>query len=87
MKKLSIEQKASYDNLQSEHIAKRYGEPLDVATTIFKDYQTKQFNVKRVKNNYVGQRVMFTKKLEVMNDEFDTYIGALVADLMFKQHL
>ena len=41
----------------------------------------------RVRDNLTEKRVMFTKKLEVMNDEFDTYIGALVADLIFKQHL
>ena len=31
-------------------------------------------------------KVFFAKKLDVMNEEFDTYLGALVADLIFKQH-
>ena len=29
---------------------------------------------------------MFHKKLDVMNEEFDTYVGALVADLIFRQY-
>ena len=30
---------------------------------------------------------MFTRKLEVMNEEFDTYIGALIADMILRQYL
>ena len=40
-----------------------------------------------MRDNYTGARIFFTKKLEVMNDEFDTYIGALIADMIFKQYL
>ena len=31
--------------------------------------------------------VLFSRKLDVMNEEFDTYMGALVADLIYKQHI
>ena len=34
-----------------------------------------------------GKRIMFPRKLEKLNDEFDTWAGALVADLIFKQHI
>ena len=60
---------------------------MDVATTIFKEFETEDYKVPCVKDNLTGARVLFTKKLEVMNDEFDSYIGALVADMIFKQYL
>ena len=34
-----------------------------------------------------GASILFSKKLDVMNEEFDTYLGALVADLIYKQHV
>lgn len=34
-----------------------------------------------------AQKLLFTKKLDVINDEFDNYIGALVADQIFKSHI
>ena len=68
-------------------MSKKNGEPLDVATHIFSEFETKDYKAPRVRDNLTGARVMFTKKLEVMNEEFDTYIGALVADMIFKQYL
>ena len=54
---------------------------------MFKEYETKEFKVPRVRDNKTAARVMFTRKLEVMNEEFDTYIGALIADLILRQYL
>ena len=70
--------------MQKEHVSKKNGEPLDVATNIFSEFETKIFKAPRVRDNITGKRVLFTKKLEVMNEEFDTYIGALIADMIFK---
>lgn len=33
-----------------------------------------------------AQKLWFAQKLNVINDEFDSYIGALVASLVLKQH-
>lgn len=60
---------------------------MDVATNIFSEFETKDYKAPRVRDNITGARVLFTKKLEVMNEEFDTYIGALIADTIFKQYL
>ena len=84
---LSKQQIAAFDWMQKEHVSKKNGEPLDVATNIFSEFETKIFKAPRVRDNITGKRVLFTKKLEVMNEEFDTYIGALIADMIFKQYL
>ena len=55
-----------------------------MATNIFSEFETKDYKAPRVRDNITGARVLFTKKLEVMNEEFDTYIGALIADMIFK---
>ena len=34
-----------------------------------------------------AQELWFGKKLDVVNEEFDAYIGALVADLILRQHV
>ena len=65
-------------------MAKKYGEPYDVAANIFKDFETKDFRARKLRDDLTGARVMFHKKLDVMNEEFDTYVGALVADLIFR---
>ena len=57
--------------MQNEHVSKKNGEPLDVATNIFSEFETKDYKAPRVRDNITGARVLFTKKLEVMNEEFD----------------
>ena len=68
------------------HLSKQYGEPYDVAAEVFKEFETRPFRTRRLRDNMTGARVFFCKKLDVINEEFDTYVGALVADLIFKQH-
>lgn len=82
--KLIPTQKIAYENIMDERLAKKYGEPYDVAATIFKDFETKDFRARKLRDNLTGGRVFFHKKLDVMNEEFDTYVGALVADLIFR---
>ena len=55
-----------------------------MAATIFKDFETKEFRARKLRDDLTGAKVMFHKKLDVMNEEFDTYIGAMVADLIFR---
>ena len=86
LSKLVPAQKAAYENIQDERLEKKYGEPYDVAANIFKDFETKDFRARRLRDDLTGQRVMFHKKLDVMNEEFDTYVGSLVADLIFRQY-
>lgn len=72
--------------MNTEQLEKNYGEPYDVAANIFKDFETKDFRSKKLRDEMCGKRVMFVKKLDVMNEEFDSYVGSLVADLIFRQH-
>ena len=82
--KLIATQKIAYENITDERLAKKYGEPYDVAANIFKEFETKDFRARRLKDDLTGAKVLFHKKLDVMNEEFDTYVGALVADLIFR---
>lgn len=63
---------------------KKYGEPLDVATHIFKEFETEDYKAKKLRDDLTAQKVFFAKKLDVMNEEFDSYVGALVADLIYR---
>ena len=84
LSKLEPSRKAAYDSLNDELLEKKYGEPYDVAATIFKDFETKEFRSRKLRDDLTGARVMFHKKLDVMNEEFDAYVGAMVADLIFR---
>ena len=59
---------------------------MDVAENIFKEFETKAYDSDKLKINMTAKKLWFDRKLEVMNDEFDSYIGALVASLVLKQH-
>ena len=69
-----------------EVLAKKYGEPIDVANAVFEEYEKDDYKSKILKVDMTGSKILFAKKLDVMNEEFDTYVGALVADLIYKQH-
>ena len=73
--------------MEDEHLAKHYGEPYDVAANIFKEFETKAYRARRLRDDLTGMKVLFAKKLDVMNEEFDTYIGAILADLIYRQHI
>ena len=69
-----------------EHsIDKIYGEPLEFANRVFEGFETSDFKSKRLREDIVHRNILFNKKLDVMNDEFDEFIGALVAQLIFQQ--
>ena len=87
VKKLPFAEKLSYEKMLDENIGKKFGEPYDIAAEIFREFEGKPFRSKQLRHNLTAARVLFSKKLDVMNDEFDTFIGALVADLIYKQHL
>ena len=70
--------------MADEVVGKKFGEPLDVATHIFREFETKAYKCKMLRDELTGADVLFHKKLNVMNEEFDTYIGALVAELIYK---
>ena len=57
---------------------------MDAATSKFSHYEKKEYRSERLRTNLTGARVLFSRKLDIMNEEFDTYIGALLADLIFK---
>ena len=40
----------------------------------------------KLKVEMTSDKLWFGKKLDVINEEFDAYIGAAVADLILKQH-
>ena len=84
--KLSPQLRKAYESMHEEVLSKKYGEPLDVATSIFKEFETKAYKAERLRDDLTGNQVLFAKKLDVMNEEFDTHIGAIVADLIFRQH-
>ena len=67
-----------------EVLEKKYGEPLDVATAVFAEFETKEYKSRKLREDMTGAHVLFAKKLDVMNEEFDTHMGALVADLIYK---
>lgn len=73
--------------MAEEILSKHYGEPYDYASQIFKEFETKQYRSQRLRDDMTGASILFSKKLDVMNEEFDTYLGALVADLIYKQHV
>ena len=66
-------------------ISKIYGEPLEFANKVFENFETDDFRSRRLQEDLCHKNILFNKKLDVMNDEFDEYIGALVAQLMFQQ--
>ena len=84
--KLPPVQRAAFEAMYDKVLSKKHGEPLDVAENIFKEYQTKEYDSDKLRINMTTKKLWFDRKLEVMNDEFDSYIGALVASLVLKQH-
>ena len=81
--KLPRKQKKAYLKMLENSIEKKFGEPLDMATKVFQDFETKDFKAKRLREDLCHRNVIFNKKLDVMNDEFDEFIAALVAQLIF----
>lgn len=79
-------QKKAYDVMCKEVIAKMYGEPLDIASAVFTEFEKPEYKSGHFKTDMTGAHILFAKKMDVMNDEFDAHMGALVADLIFKQH-
>ena len=60
-------------------IEKIYGEPLEFANKVFENFDTSSFRSKRLREDLCHKNILFNKKLDVMNDEFDEFVGALVA--------
>ena len=84
--KLTAKERLWYERMQDEILSKKQGEPYDVAKVIFKDFETKAYKSEKLSQDMTGAEVLFNKKLDVMNEEFDIHVGAMVADLIFKQH-
>ena len=80
-------QRQAYLKICDEQLFKNYGEPYDVASTIFSKFETADFKPEKLRDDMTGKRIFFAKKLDVMNEEFDTYVGAMVADLIYRQHV
>ena len=77
-------QRKAYEAMCEEVLSQKYGEPLDVAKAVFAEFETDEFKSGVLKTDMTAAHILFAKKLDVMNDEFDTHVGALVADLIFK---
>ena len=60
-------------------IEKKYSDPLDFANAVFKDFERDGHRAGRLKEDICYRNMLFNKKLDVMNDEFDEFIAALVA--------
>ena len=85
--KLPLSQRDIYKKMADEVMSKKYGEPIDVATHIFREFEAPAYKCRMLRDDMTGAEILYHKKLDVMNEEFDTYIGALVADLIYKQHI
>ena len=83
--KLPAKQKEAYDKMVENAIGRAHGEPLEFADKVFEGIESRDFDVRPLREDLVYRNMVFSKKLDVMNDEFDEYIGALVAQLIFQQ--
>ena len=83
--KLPAKQRSAYLKMVEGSIDRKYGDPLDFAEEIFKPFEGENFKSKRLREDLCHRNVLFNKKLDVMNDEFDDHIAALVAQLIFQQ--
>ena len=83
--KLPRKQRKAYMKMVEHSIDKIYGEPLEFANKVFEGFETSDFKSKRLREDLCHRNILFNKKLDVMNDEFDEFIGALVAQLIFQQ--
>ena len=77
--KLPRKQRKAYLKMVESTIEQKHGEPLDFANEVFKAFEGKDFRSKRLREDLCHRNVLFNKKLDVMNDEFDELIAALVA--------
>lgn len=87
LKKLLPKEREAYEKMFEEVLSKKYGEPIDIAQHIFAEFETKDYKHKLLRNDLTAKNILFSKKLDVMNEEFDQLVGAMVADLIYKQHV
>ena len=81
--KLPTKQRKAYSKMVDNAIGRSHGEPLEFAHKVFEGIESKDFETRPLREDLVYRNMVFSKKLDVMNDEFDEYIGALVAQLIF----
>jgi hypothetical protein len=85
--KLDEKTQKKYKKLVDEKIENLLGDPLTIAQEMLAPFETPAFKSEKLVNDLYHKNVLFHKKLDVINSEFDEMIAALVAQLIFKQHV
>ncbi len=49
--RMNAKELAAYEQMETEVLSKKYGEPLDIATHIFKKFETEDFKHKLLRND------------------------------------
>ena len=75
--------KASYDRIMKDNMEVK--DVYDTVQKMFGMYQDIRFKNHKATCDLYGNRVIFLSKLEQMNSEFDSTIGACCANLMYQQ--
>ena len=70
-----------------EVLGQKYGDPFKVAQDMFKHLDTPELQDPNINFFKMQLRTLFSTKMDVINDEFDDYLAALVAQNMFEEYI
>jgi hypothetical protein len=85
--KLDPKVREYYNQFVAKKVDTKVGNAIDVANRVLEPLEKNHFKYDHISGDLIHKNILFHKKLEIINLEFDDKIAALVAQLLFKQYV